>query len=102
MSIDLNILLLAQQAEGYFVELWTDRDTRPVPIVVSNFLQLQQTRATFAFLSNFSAKYRFRANIKNEKINDFIETSSYENFLSVYQPKAQLKKERFNTHFNQW
>ena len=28
-------------------------------------------------------------------------TSSYENFLSVYQPKAKLKKEKFNTHFNQ-
>ena len=24
-------------------------------------------------------------------------TSSYENFLSVYQPKAKLKKEKFNT-----
>ena len=64
---------------------------RPVPIVLgnfwatfgvwSNFLQFWQPRANFAFLSNFWAKYRFGAQIKNEKVNDFIENFNSCEFL---------------------
>ena len=75
--------------------------SRPVPIVLgnfwatfgvwSNFLQFWQPRANFAFLSNFWAKYRFGAQIKNEKVNDFIENFNsceflecLSNFLNIF------------------
>ena len=40
------------------------------------FLWLYQPRANFAFLSNFSATFRFKADIKYDKVNVFLKKNS--------------------------
>ena len=47
------------------------------------FLWLYEPRANFAFLSNFSATFRFKADIKYDKVNVFLKKFDLSNFVHV-------------------
>ena len=60
--------------------------------VGSSFLRFSQPRTTFAILSNFCRKIRFRAHIKLENLNDDTENFKLCEFLRVFiNRKVSLK-----------
>ena len=60
--------------------------------VGSNFLRFSQPRTTFAILSNFCKKIRFRTHIKLENLKDDTENFKLREFLRVFiNRKVSLK-----------